>query len=144
MKYLTMILCVLLLNTAAYAKPDKVVAGGLITPPKVKYPRSLEAMDVEGFVRVRVVVDTKGRILSTTILQSSGYPGLDKAALYAVRTATYRPTTVNGKPVRTAFSVPINFVLEGKKKDIKSQKPFLFMLLDELFPSEQSTGEATP
>ena len=111
MKYLMMILCALTLGISACTKPDKVVAGGFITPPKVKYPNHLLEDEIEGFVRVRVEVDSNGRILSATTRISSGHPDLDKAALQAVRTATYRPKTVNGKPVRTAFTVPITFII---------------------------------
>lgn len=112
MKHLTLILCTLILGISACAKPDKIVAGGFITPPKSEYPKHLSEEGIEGFVPVRVEIDSDGRILSATIRKSGGHPDLDKAALQAVRTATYRPTTVNGKPVRSVFTVPILFLLD--------------------------------
>ena len=56
-----------------------------------------------------IVVDTQGKVESTTVVRS--VPGLDEAAIAAARQWEYEPTKVDGKPVRVRVTVPITFAL---------------------------------
>lgn len=120
-----MIACALILGAAAYAKADKVVEGGFITMPRVEYPRHLEEDGVEGCTMVQVVVEANGRVSRVRVTRSSGHADLDKRAVHVVRKAAYRPTTVNGKPIRSIFYTSIVFVLDdwdGNEKNKKRNK----------------------
>ncbi|SDG16285.1 protein TonB [Onishia taeanensis] len=48
--------------------------------------------DLDGQLKVRVVIDHRGRLLQAEVVQSSGHPELDQAALDTIRgAAPYRP-----------------------------------------------------
>lgn len=98
------------------AREEPLVAGseGVPVPRKIKhvqpvYPAAALAEGIRGIVILDVVVDTNGRVESTTIIRS--IPGLDQAALEAARQWQYEPVKVNGKPARVRITVPITFAL---------------------------------
>ena len=63
-----------------------------------------------GTVKVAFVIDGKGALASERVVQSSGSPSLDKAALLLVRTAAPFPAPPLGSGDRdTSFVVPIRF-----------------------------------
>ncbi len=55
------------------------------------YPPLLKDAGVGGRVRVEAFIDTMGRVLDARVLESSGMPLLDEAALEAVRLFQYTP-----------------------------------------------------
>jgi protein TonB len=77
----------------------------------VGFPAPLLAQGVEGIVVLHLFVDANGAALpeSTRVAESSGYPGLDSAALAAVPQLHYAPAVHGGTPVATAFLQPIQF-----------------------------------
>ena len=58
---------------------------------------------------LRVTIDKDGVPAQVAQAQSSGHAALDKAALEAVRTWTFRAATRNGQPVSAQVVVPIVF-----------------------------------
>jgi periplasmic protein TonB len=72
-------------NTAASREPE--------------YPPVSRRLGEQGSVILEVLVDANGRATDAKIVQSSGFPRLDEAALEGVKTS-YRfvPGTVDGKP----------------------------------------------
>lgn len=97
----------------ALPKPVRVAPVlGSVVP--AKYPLESKAAKEEGTVKLRVIVDAAGWTTSARVLESSGYPRLDDAALEAVRHWRYRPATVDGVPTATPLNVPIRFVLKEK------------------------------
>jgi TonB family protein len=52
------------------------------------YPEDAVRNDQEGIVKIIFTLDGTGRVVDIGILQSSGYPGLDAAALYAIKKAS--------------------------------------------------------
>jgi TonB family protein len=98
------------------AQEEPLAAGsdGVPVPKKTKhvqptYPQEALAQGVRGIVIIDIVVDTQGKVESTSIVRS--VPGLDEAAIAAARQWEYEPTKVNGKPVRVRITVPITFSL---------------------------------
>ncbi len=77
----------------------------------VGFPQQLLAQGVEGIVVLHLFVDANGAAApeSTRVAESSGYPGLDSAALAAVPQLHYAPAVRGGTPVATAFLQPIQF-----------------------------------
>jgi TonB family protein len=72
----------------------------------VKYPPDAFVKKIEGTVIIAVLVNAWGKVVQTELRTS--VPGLDAAALAAVRKWTFEPAESSGKPVaeRTVVSVP--------------------------------------
>ena len=51
------------------------------------YPEDSIRNEQEGIVKISFTLDGAGRVIDIGILQSSGYPGLDAAAVYAIKKA---------------------------------------------------------
>jgi len=95
---------------------DDVFGGGdMDSPPTAinklppTYPSSLLSKGIGGRVLIACTVDEAGRVVSTTIKQSSGHPDLDKAAINAVNKWKFKPGTRAGRKVKSTCIVPFNF-----------------------------------
>lgn len=64
------------------------------------YPKDAHANKIEGTVSLRFLVSTDGRVLDSSVRQSSGNASLDQAAQSALTKCSFKPATVNGKPVQ--------------------------------------------
>jgi TonB family protein len=83
-----------------------------------QYPPDLYDQGVEGEVRLRLFVDSTGRVHpeSTLVATSSGTPGLDSAALRGAALLQFAPAHRDGRPVGMAFYQPVIFRrIEGPK-----------------------------
>lgn len=78
----------------------------------VKYPQVAQENGIQGRVYVSFIVDTNGTV--TNIVISRGVdPSLDKEAIRVVAgMPEWQPGRQFNKPVKVAFTVPINFVLQ--------------------------------
>jgi len=105
--------------------PDEAATGGgaAVTPPDqeppvpinpdspIQYPPRLYDQKVEGDVVLRLFVDSVGRLVteSSKVAESSGYSGLDSAALAGAKQLRFAPARRRGLAVATAFLQPIEF-----------------------------------
>lgn len=71
-------------------------AGDIVIDAEYLGPRSLPG---KGNVVVYVLINEAGRAVDVDIISSSGNGSLDRWALQQARSSSYRPKTVNGKPV---------------------------------------------
>ena len=76
-----------------------------------KYPPELYAKRVQGNVTLRIHIDTAGRTSpeSTTVVESSGYPALDSAAVTGARVLQFRPAFAKGAPLAISVLFPVYF-----------------------------------
>jgi protein TonB len=74
------------------------------------YPLFAVRAKLSGFVIVAATIDVDGRVTDAKVLRS--VPGLDQAALDAVRQWRYRPTLLNGVPVSILVTVTVTFALK--------------------------------
>ncbi|QOT74853.1 energy transducer TonB [Cupriavidus basilensis] len=92
------------------APPDKLAC--LLANPK--YPAAAREQGIEGKASIRATMDATGEVVRADVLQSSGSPALDSAAVEAVmesRCNPYRdPTTGELRPMTVVH--PINFALK--------------------------------
>jgi TonB family protein len=80
------------------------------------YPSASIRLGEMGVAAVSACVDSNGRLTSDpTIVQSTGKPRLDEAALKLARAGSghYRATTENGKPVSSCYAFGIRFELKN-------------------------------
>lgn len=76
-----------------------------------KYPPELYAQKVQGNVTLRIHIDTSGHVQpeSTTVMQTSGYPALDSAAVSGARVLRFRPAITKGVPLAISVLFPVYF-----------------------------------
>jgi len=137
--------CVAFLVAAtAVAQEEPKVAGKDVPPPKrtktvaPQYPAAAQAQGQRGIVILEIVIDAQGKVASVDVVRS--IPGLDEAAVTAVKQWEYELTRVDGKPVSVRLTVPITFAL--KVPDVKRQDgiPELVQGASPVFP--QGVGDA--
>jgi biopolymer transport protein TolR len=85
-------------------------AGG--ANPSPEYPPASRLRGEQGRVTLLVQVDMAGRVAGVSVLNSSGFPALDRAAEAAVRRWEFDPATQEGRPVFSTTTVGINFRLD--------------------------------
>jgi TonB family protein len=89
-----------------------------IKPPKLikkvepVYPAEAREAGIEGLVTLEAATDKYGRVESVKVLKS--VPGLDQAAIDAVRQWVYEPMVIDGQPHGVVFTVTCRFSLEEK------------------------------
>ncbi len=94
---------------------EDAFGGDLDSPPTPvnklppTYPSSLLSKGIGGRVLVTCSVDETGRVIGTSIKQSSGHPDLDKAAINAVNKWKFKPATKGGRKIKATCVVPFNF-----------------------------------
>ena len=84
-----------------------------IEQPKPIYPLRAQKAGIEGFVRVRFLVDRRGRVGEVEVLEASPRGYFERAARAAVKRWRFIPGKVGGRPVETWVAVTIRFRLEG-------------------------------
>jgi len=77
----------------------------------VAYPPALFDRGVDGEVKLKLFAYSTGKLVaeSTKILESSGYPAMDSAALAGAPKLRFAPGRRHGLPVATAFQQAIEF-----------------------------------
>ena len=95
-------------------RPD-VLPSLLTTPLPFAYPHDLYAQKVQGNVTLRLYIDSTGYLHndSTIIVETSGYPGLDSAAVSGSRILRFTPAMREGKPVPVLILFPVYYRYPG-------------------------------
>lgn len=75
------------------------------------YPDDARKQGIEAVVVVKFVVDESGQVTDVKLVK--GHPLFDEVVLAAVRSWTFEPATLEGKPVRMARMVKIPFRLKS-------------------------------
>jgi TonB family protein len=110
----------LMSSAEAGGKPMKVTSGvqrpELLNRTTPVYPESAKASKAEGVVIVECVIDEQGKVTQAELKKTSRNQDLDQSALDAVKTWTFKPATLKGKPVAVYYMLTINFALDDKDK----------------------------
>lgn len=80
------------------------------TPPV--YPRRAVELGQQGVVLLHAEVLPDGHPRELKVVQSSGHRLLDVAAMAAVKTWQFEPSSVDGAPVTSWVRVPVRFVIQ--------------------------------
>lgn len=86
-----------------------VMAGNRIGGQMPQYPAIAKAAGIQGTVVLRATISREGKVTDLQVV--SGPPMLQSAALAAVRTWTYKPYLLNGRPVDVETQVNVVFSL---------------------------------
>ncbi|HEY0873854.1 MAG TPA: TonB family protein [Vicinamibacterales bacterium] len=91
------------------------VGGQVRTPAKIRdvrpvYPQDAQDARISGVVIIEALIDTQGNVRSARVLRS--IPGLDEAALAAVKQWQFTPTVLDGVAVPLVMTVTVNFTLQ--------------------------------
>ena len=98
----------LLVSAEAGDQPMKV--GGEVKRPKpVSTPAPANPGKAQGRVFIECVIDEHGRVTEEKVVKSSGDQNLDRSAVNAVKTWTFLPATLKGKPVTVSYMVTVDF-----------------------------------
>lgn len=82
----------------------------LASVPQLDYPDLLRNKRIEGSVELEAVIDTSGRIDSTSIrVVKASHLDFARAAVDAALHSQYHPGLIANRPVRVRVSFPINF-----------------------------------
>jgi TonB family protein len=99
-------------GTLVDANDPAVVPPVLVKESRISYPLLAQQLKVEGSVLVEALVDEKGRVTETKIVEASGdQVGFEEAAVRQVKTRHYRPATKNGVPVKIWVAIRVKFTL---------------------------------
>jgi TonB family protein len=74
-----------------------------------EYPVLLRTSGVGGTVKVWFNIDEQGRVQDTVVGETSGFAGLDEAALRVARVMVFEPAMNGAEPVAAWVSLPIKF-----------------------------------
>jgi TonB family protein len=88
-------------------QPPRVIESSRVAPD---YPEVARRAKVQGTVILRVLVDSKGLVVSTHVVKGLAL-GLDARAAEAVKKWRFDPADCNGKPCSGSLDVEIPFVL---------------------------------
>jgi TonB family protein len=105
----------------AWAGGTPMKVEGNVKPPQIvqqvepAYPPEARKSHTEGSVVLKIVIDEKGKVTSPRIGTSSGNQDLDQAALDAVSAWSFKPATLEGRPVAVQYTLTIRFSLSKSK-----------------------------
>ena len=86
------------------------LSGQKLYAPEPAYPAIAKAAGAEGTVTVRVTVDEEGNVVAAAAV--SGHPLLQSAAVDAARESKFKPTVIDGKPVKVSGVISYVFTLK--------------------------------
>jgi TonB family protein len=100
---------------ALVREPGSAISGGVLNGkanvmPAPIYPVIARAAHASGDVTVEITVDETGNVIAAHAV--SGHPLLQAAAVAAARQASFKPTRLNGEPVKVSGALVYNFVAQ--------------------------------
>lgn len=75
----------------------------------IDYPLQLWDQDMEGETLLRVRVTDVGAVDSVEVMESSGHPVFDSAAVAGAKELRFRPARRDGKRIEVWAKVPVHF-----------------------------------
>ena len=100
-------------QTAPLRISSVVMQSKLLHAGALKYPEAARKKDVQGIVKLDVVIAKNGSV--KTVKATEGDKALAKAAVDAVKHWRYQPTMLNGKPIEVETEVDVRFTLKQPK-----------------------------
>jgi TonB family protein len=105
----------------ASAKPAVLVPAVPIERKKPIYPANEKNRASEGWVLVSYIVTVDGSVREPRVVDASGLPSYQKAALQVVPGWTFKPATLDGVPIEQSLQSRINFTMEGSEQGARGR-----------------------
>ena len=86
---------------------EKVLDGNAITRVEPTYPPTARVMRASGMVSVQITISETGKVIDAKAI--SGHQALRPAAVDAAYKWVFKPTTVNGEPIKVQGVLTFNF-----------------------------------
>jgi len=86
---------------------DKVLEGNALTRVEPVYPPTARKLGAFGTVRVKVTISETGRVIDARAI--SGHQALRSSAVEAASKWVFKPTTLNGAPIKVQGILTFNF-----------------------------------
>lgn len=93
-----------------YQVGGNVSGPACIDCPEPEFTEEARKAKYSGIVVIWAIIDVDGRAKNIEVVRGAGL-GLDEEAVRAVMTWYFRPGERNGKPVRTATTIEVNFTI---------------------------------
>jgi protein TonB len=108
-----------LTGTAGPPRAPVFVPIGLLTRPDTDpyYPPEAARRHLSGQTLTRVCIDTEAQLASVQVVQSSGFPKFDQAAVEMVHHMRWRAATVDGKPISDCRPLLVLFLPPSQQHD---------------------------
>ena len=93
----------------------KELDGSLVVVKQAQppYPRRARRLNIEGWIKVKFVVDEHGHVDQVTILAAKPEGIFEQSVLQCVDEWRFKPGTIGGRVVKTLVEQTITFKLEG-------------------------------
>lgn len=88
----------------------------------IRYPKVAKENKITGRVIITFIVEKNGKLSNIKVLRDIGGGCGAEAARVLSASPTWIPGIQDGKPVRVSYVMPVNFTLEGNKKNLPSTK----------------------
>ncbi|MDR2215449.1 MAG: TonB family protein, partial [Nevskiaceae bacterium] len=85
------------------------------------YPRSELAGNREGWVYLNMMIDPQGTPYEITVLESSGNPALERAAVAAAKATRFSPALQGNTPIDSSLTAPFKFEIHAASSGASSQ-----------------------
>jgi len=134
MRFVNLALVVFFVAVAVCAQEaaPRIIKGGIlngkaVSLPKPAYPAEAKAAGAEGTVKVEVVIDENGTVISATAIKdeneesdssadvADARAALRSAAERAALEARFSPTLLSGQPVKVTGTIVYNFVISASQ-----------------------------
>ena len=99
------------------APPSRQAVPLYLKNPPPQYPAAARRRGYEGTVRVEVLVDREGKVRDLRLVESSGHPMLDRAAIGTVKGWRFEPARRGEEKVEMWVTVPVTFRLKDKDRN---------------------------
>lgn len=83
--------------------------------PEDYYPNAARTRGEEGALKIRLCYDEKGKVLASTVAESSKFPDLDAAGIKLGKATKIKPGTRDGKAQADCVVMPVRFSLKGEQ-----------------------------
>ncbi|MCP5061681.1 MAG: energy transducer TonB [Ignavibacteriae bacterium] len=104
---------------------------------KVTYPEIAIRYKKEGEVSVKSYVNETGKVIGVQVLRAEGY-GFEEAAVEAIKKTKFEPAYQDGKPIKSIYVIPIEFILDSGEIKIRRERIDAYKLEEEPETKENS------
>lgn len=84
----------------------------VIRQGRLEYPFELKRERIEGFVRLKIIIDEQGKVKVAEVVDSS-HRAFVKPAIEAAESSVFESPTRQGKKVKAYYFLPFRFSLRG-------------------------------